>query len=80
MSQVREYPDSTISKVLTILKWWMRKLLEKQRVQNRFASYEVHIGHFVYNVNATVSFGNRLTLSVFRFQIFSLDRQTDGHN
>ena len=59
--QIREYPDSTISKVLTVLKWWMiimlnRKLLEKQRVQNRFASYEVHIGHFFYNVNATVSF------------------------
>ena len=49
--QIREYPDSTISKVLTVLKWRMittlnRKLLEKQRVQNRFASYEVHIGHF----------------------------------
>ena len=48
--QVREYPDSTISKVLTVLKWWTitmfnRKLLEKQRAQNRFASYEVHIGH-----------------------------------
>jgi len=33
--QVREYPDSTISKVLTVLKWWIitklnRKLLEKQ--------------------------------------------------
>ena len=61
MRQIREYPDSTISKVLTILKWRMittlnRKLLEKQRVQNRFASYEVHIGHFFYNVNATVSF------------------------
>ena len=59
--QIREYPDSTISKVLTVLKWRMittlnRKLLEKQRVQNRFASYEVHIGHFFYNVNATVSF------------------------
>ena len=43
--QVHEYPDSTISKVLTVLKWWMitmlnRKLLEKQRVKNRFASYE----------------------------------------
>ena len=78
--QVREYPDSTISKVLTILKWWMittfnRKLLEKQRVENRFASYEVHIGHFFYNynVNAAVSSGNRLTLSIFRFQNFSLD-------
>ena len=54
-----------------------RKLLEKQRVQNHFASYEVHIGHFFYNVIATISFGNRLTLSVFRFQNFSLDRQTD---
>ena len=31
-----------------------RKLLEKQRVQNRFASYEVHIGHFFYNINAAV--------------------------
>ena len=35
--QIREYPDSTISKVLTVLKWRMittlnRKLLEKQRV------------------------------------------------
>ena len=54
-----------------------RKLLEEQRVQNHFASYEVHIGHFFYNVNATVSFGNRLTLSIFRLQTFSLDRQTD---
>ena len=59
--QIWEYPDSTISKVLTILKWRMittlnRKLLEKQRVQNHFASYEVHIGHFFYNANATVSF------------------------
>ena len=44
-----------------------RKLLEKQRVQNRFASYEVHIGHFFYNINAAVSFGNCLTLSIFRF-------------
>ena len=56
--QVREYPDST---VLTVLKWRMittlnRKLLEKQRVQNRFASYVVHTGHIFYNVNATVSY------------------------
>ena len=46
--QIREYLDSTISEVLTVLKWRMitmlnRKLLEKQRVQNHFASYEVHI-------------------------------------
>jgi len=76
------YPDSSISKVLTILKWWMitmlnRKLVEKQRVQNHFASYEVHIDHFFYNINATASFGNRLTLSVFRFKNFSPDWQTD---
>ena len=46
----------------------IRKLLEKQTVENRFASYEVHIGHFLCNVNATVSFGNRLiTLSIFGF-------------
>ena len=49
--QIREYPDPTISKVSTVLKQRMitmlnRKLLEKQRVQNCFASYEVHIGHF----------------------------------
>ena len=51
MRQVCEHPDSTISKVLTVIKWRMimtlnRKLLEKQRVQNQFDSYEVHIGHF----------------------------------
>ena len=78
MRQIHKYPDSTISKVLTVLKWRMittlnRKLLEKQRVQNRFAFYEVHIGHFFYNINAAVSFGNCLTLSIFRFQNFSLD-------
>ena len=46
--QVREYPDSTISKVLTILKWRMitmfnKELLEKQSVKNHFASYDVNI-------------------------------------
>ena len=62
MRQIRKYPDTTISKVLTVLKWRMtttlnRKLLEKQRVYNRFASFEVHIGHFFLQcVNATVSF------------------------
>ena len=71
--QVHEYLDSSLSKVLTVLKWRMittfnRKLLEiKQRVQNRFDSYEVHIGHFFYNINGTLSFGNRLVLSIFRF-------------
>ena len=59
-----------------------RILLEKQRVQNHFASYEVHIDQFFYNVNATVSFGNRLTLSIFRLKIFHhtdklTDRQSD---
>ena len=77
--QVHEYLDSTISKILTVLKLWMitlfnRKLLEKQRVQNCFGFFEV-LGHFFYN--ATVSFGNRLTLSIFRFQNFSLNRQND---
>ena len=38
MHQVREYPDSTVSKVLTVLKWLTiptlnRKQLEKQRVE-----------------------------------------------
>ena len=56
MRQAHKYPDSTISKVLSVLKWWTittlnRKLLEKQRVYNRFGFYEVHIGHFFYNVN-----------------------------
>jgi len=37
----------------------------------------VHIGHIFYNVNATVSFGIRLTLSIFRFQNFSLDSLTN---
>ena len=43
-----------------------RKLLEKQRVQN---AYEVHIGRFLYNVNATVSFGNRLIFKPVYIQI-----------
>ena len=79
-----QYLDSSISKVLTVLKWQMittlnRKLLEKQRMQNHFASYEARIGHFFYNINATVSFGNRLALSIFRFLKFFTgltDRQT----
>ena len=81
-ASVREYPDSSMSKVLTVLKWRMittlnRKLLEKQRVQNRFASYEVHIGHFFYNINAAVSFGNRLKPCLYSdFKIFHrTDRQ-----
>ena len=62
-----------------------RKLLEKQRVQNRFASDEVHIGHFSYDVNATVSFGNCSTLSIFRFKKFHrtdklINKLTDGQN
>ena len=51
MRQVRQYPDCSIYKILSVLKWWMIttlywKLFKKQRVQNRFASYEVHTGHF----------------------------------
>ena len=75
-TSVRKYLDST---ELTVLKWRMittlnRKLLEEQRVLNRFASYKVRTGHFFYNVNANVRFGNCLTLSIFRFKIF---HQTD---
>jgi len=87
MHQVHEYPDSSISKILTILKWQMttilnRKLLEKQKVQNHFASYEKHIARSLfYNFNAIVSFGNRLTLSTFRFEIFhQTDKLTDRQN
>ena len=31
------------------------KLLEKQRVQNLFASYEKYIGHFFYKSKLTVA-------------------------
>ena len=59
----------------------IQKLLEKQRVQNRFASYEVHIGHFFYNVNVTVSFGNCLTLGLFSFPPdWQTNWQTDKTN
>ena len=71
MRQVRKHPDSTIPKVLTVIKWRMittfnRKLLEKQRVANHFASYEVHIDPFFDNANATVSFGNRDLKTFYR--------------
>jgi len=70
------------SSVVKGLKWQTitllnRKWQEKQKIQNRFASYEVYIGYFCYNVSATVSFGNRLNLSVFRFKNFLPDWQTD---
>ena len=61
--QVREYPDSTTDRIKMADDHDInRKLLEKQRVWNCLASYEVHIGHFFYNVNAIVSFGSHLTL------------------
>ena len=43
--QVCEYPDSTISKEWQMIMTLNRKLLES-RGKNRFASYEVHTGHF----------------------------------
>ena len=52
--------------------WW--------RVQNHFASYEVHIGNLFYNVNATVSFGNRLTLYSDLKIFHRTDKLTDGQN
>ena len=62
-------------------------MLEKQRVENRFASDEVHIDHLFYNVNATVSFGNRLNIlySNIYIKIFHrtdklTNKLTDGQN
>ena len=80
--QVHEYPDSTISKVLTELKWKMittfnRKLLEKQRVENRF---EVHIGHFFYNVKFYRQFLKSLKpvyVQISKFFTGQTDRLTD---
>ena len=37
----------------------------------------IHISRFFYNFSASVSFRNRLTMSIFKFQGFSLDWQTD---
>ena len=70
--QVCEYSEST---VLTILKWRMITTLNRKLLESRGyrITYEVHIGHFFYNVNATVRFGNRLTFSIFRFKSFSSD-------
>ena len=59
-----------------------RKLLEKQREQNCFGSYEVHIGHFFYSVNATVSFEivEPCLYSDFKFFTGLTDRQTERQN
>ena len=56
--------------------------MEKQRVQNRFASYEVHIGHlFTMSMLLSVL---EIVLSIFRFKNFSpewqTDKLTDGQN
>ena len=81
--QVREYPDFTISKVLTVLKWKMimtfnRKLLEKQRVENHFASYEVYIGHFFLQCQILLSVLEIVKTCLHSdFKFFSLDRLTD---
>ena len=66
----------TVSKVLTVLKWQMittlnRKLLENQRVQNHFASYEVHIGNFFSASRVCL----RLLLAIVIFVL--TDKQTD---
>ena len=52
---VHEYPDSTISKVLTILKWRMIPTLirKKQRAEPLCSQWGTHTSFF-YNVNATV--------------------------
>ena len=70
--QVCKYLDSTISKYLKcrVITTLNRKQLEKTLVQNRFASYEVHIGHLSMLLSVLE---NRLTLSIFRFKNFSPD-------
>ena len=37
---------------------WLAYSRPNKRVQNCFASYEVHIGHFFYSVKVIVNFGN----------------------
>jgi len=81
--QIRKYPDSTISKVLTVLKWRMiatlnRKLLGKQRLQNHFASYEEHIGHFFLQCQHYCQFLKLFNPVYSDFKIFHwTDRQID---
>ena len=67
--QVHKYLDFTISKYLKcrVITTLNRKQLEKTLVQNRFASYEVHIGHLSMLLSVLE---NRLTLSIFRFKNF----------
>ena len=74
--QIREYPDSTISKILTVLKWQMIMTLNRKLLEKLCFLWGTHRSLF-YNVNATVSFWNRLTQSIFRFKNLSLERQTD---
>ena len=61
-----------------------RKLLEKPRVQNRFASYEVHIGRFFYNANASYcqfwKLFNPVYIQISKFFTGQTDRLTDGQN
>ena len=48
------------------------KPLKKQKEQKCFASYEAHIGPY-----ATVRFGNRLILSIFRLRnLYQTNKQT----
>ena len=78
MHQVHEYPDSTISKVLTILKMWIITTL------NCWKSWEyrtillptryVHIGHFFLQYR---QFYKPFNLSIFRCKHFALDWKTD---
>ena len=70
-------PDSTISKVLTVLKLQMittfnRKLLEKQSVKNRFASYKVHIGHFFLQCQCYCQFWKSFNPVYIQISIFFL--------
>ena len=53
------------------------KSLEKQRVQNRFASYEVHIGHF-FTMSMLLSVLEIVQIS--KFFTGQTHRLTDGQN
>ena len=60
-----------------------RKLLEKQRVQNRSASYEVHIGHFFLQCQCYCQFWksfNPVYIQISKFFTGQTDWQMDKTN
>ena len=84
--RVCNHPDSTVSKLLTVLRWRTiptldRKQLEKQRVEPLCSLWGWHTSLHFNNVNATVSFKNNLTLLYSDLKIFHwTDKLTDAQN